>query len=154
MGRPRSSRFENKHAPWPSCQMILTRSPRHQRKTNRWPACGSTWSLSCTSSASPGKPRRISVWPAANHTRVPTGTGIMRHRRGPRPDVPYTPTVGENNFDRVIVDGFSRRRRAWHRCRNCHWQECRRGFGRSYIGLGKISLGQIGWAENLAPLVD
>ena len=33
--RPRSSLFVNRHAPWPSCQMILMRSPRRPLKTNR-----------------------------------------------------------------------------------------------------------------------
>jgi hypothetical protein len=33
--RPRSSRFENRHAPWPSHQITLIRSPRRPRKTNR-----------------------------------------------------------------------------------------------------------------------
>ena len=76
MNRPRSSRFENRHAPCPSCQMIFTRSPRFPRKTKRCPACGSDLSVSCTISASPGKPRRMSVWPVASHTRTPAGTGI------------------------------------------------------------------------------
>ena len=81
MNRPRSSRFENRHAPCPSCQMILIRSRRRPRNTNRWPACGSALSRSCTSKASPGKPRRMSVCPVASHTRtvpvaVVVGTGI------------------------------------------------------------------------------
>ena len=35
--RPRSSRLENRHAPWPSHQITLIRSPRRPRNTNRWP---------------------------------------------------------------------------------------------------------------------
>ena len=76
MNRPRSSLFENRHAPWPSCQIIFTRSPRLPRKTKRCPAWGSDFSVSCTISARPGKPRRISVWPAASQTLTPAGTGI------------------------------------------------------------------------------
>ncbi len=34
-------------------------------------------SVSCTCSASPGKPRRMSVWPVASQTRTPLGTGII-----------------------------------------------------------------------------
>jgi hypothetical protein len=33
MLRPRSNQFVNRHAPWPSCQMILIRSPRRPLKT-------------------------------------------------------------------------------------------------------------------------
>ena len=36
--RPRSSRFANRHMPWPSCHSTLIREPRRPRKTNRW--CG------------------------------------------------------------------------------------------------------------------
>ena len=39
--RPRSSRFANRHAPWPSCQITFSRSPRRPRKQNRWPPSGS-----------------------------------------------------------------------------------------------------------------
>ena len=35
--RPRSSLFVNRHAPWPSCQMILIRSPRRPLKQYRLP---------------------------------------------------------------------------------------------------------------------
>ena len=69
--RPRSSRFVNRHAPWPSCQITFNRSPRRPRKQNRWPLSGSRRSTSCTCSARHGKPFRMSVWPVASHTRTP-----------------------------------------------------------------------------------
>ena len=47
------------------------------RKTNRWPQCGSRFSVSWTISASPSKPLRMSVWPVASHTRTPAGIGII-----------------------------------------------------------------------------
>jgi len=74
--RPRSSRLLNKHAPWLSHQMILSRSPRRPRKTNRWPQNGSAASVFSAWAASVLKPRRISVTPAASQTRVLLGTGI------------------------------------------------------------------------------
>src|ERR1700756_4331899 len=75
--RPRSSRFANKHIPWPSCHSTLISPPRRPRKTNRWPLCGLRLSVSCTSSARPSKPLRMSVWPLASHTCTPLGTGII-----------------------------------------------------------------------------
>ncbi len=39
------------------------------------PVVGMRLSVSCTSTASPSKPLRISVWPVANHTCTPLGTG-------------------------------------------------------------------------------
>ena len=35
--RPRSGRLENRQAPWLSHQIILSKSPRRPRNTNRWP---------------------------------------------------------------------------------------------------------------------
>src|SRR6516165_9300321 len=75
--RPHSSRFANRHMPWPSCHSTLIREPRRPRNTNRWPLCGLRLSVSCTSSAKPSKPLRMSVWPVANHTCTPLGTGII-----------------------------------------------------------------------------
>jgi hypothetical protein len=43
---------------------------------NKWPECGSRFRVSCTISASPSNPLRMSVWPVASHTRTPDGTGI------------------------------------------------------------------------------
>ena len=48
MNRPRSSRFTNRHAPWPSCQITFKRSPRRPRKQNKCPLSGSCRSTSCT----------------------------------------------------------------------------------------------------------
>lgn len=73
---PRSSRLENRHAPWLSHQMIFSKSPRRPRNTNRWPQNGSAASVFSAWAASVLNPRRISVTPAANHTRVLDGTGI------------------------------------------------------------------------------
>jgi hypothetical protein len=42
---------------------------------------GSRFSTSCTSTASPSKPRRMSVVPLASHTRVSLGSPII----GPAP---------------------------------------------------------------------
>lgn len=39
--RPRSRRFVNRQAPWPSCQITFRRLPRRPRKQNRWPPSGS-----------------------------------------------------------------------------------------------------------------
>jgi hypothetical protein len=33
--------LENRHAPWPSHQITLIRSPRRPRNTNKWPEYGS-----------------------------------------------------------------------------------------------------------------
>src|SRR5262249_4646146 len=75
--RPRSNRFANRHMPWPSCHSTLIRPPRRPRNTNRWPLCGLRLSVSCTSSAKPSKPLRISVCPVASHTCMPLGIGII-----------------------------------------------------------------------------
>ena len=74
--RPRSSRLENRQAPWLSHQMIFSRSPRRPRNTNKWPQNGSAASVFSAWAESVLNPRRISVTPAANHTRVFEGTGI------------------------------------------------------------------------------
>src|SRR5690606_28871559 len=68
--RPRSSRLENRHAPWASHQMIFNRSPRRPRNTNRWPEYGSSARTFSACAASVLNPRRISVTPAASQTRV------------------------------------------------------------------------------------
>ena len=75
--RLRSSRLANRHRPWPSLHRHLMRSPLRPRKTNRWPQCGSRFNVSCTISASPSKPLRMSVCPVASHTRTPAGIGII-----------------------------------------------------------------------------
>jgi hypothetical protein len=70
----------------------LIRSPRRPRKTNRWPLCGSRFSVSCTTSAKPGKPFLMSVWPVASHTRTPFGTGIIATQARPaRAEAPRYP---------------------------------------------------------------
>jgi hypothetical protein len=46
-------------------------------KTYRSPACGSRPNTSWTCTARLFMPRRMSVWPTANHTRTPDGTGII-----------------------------------------------------------------------------
>ena len=67
--------------PRPSCQRILIRSPRRPRNTNKSPAWGSRRSPSCTCSASPFMPRRMSVCPVAIHTRTPERIGIIGAQR-------------------------------------------------------------------------
>ena len=42
--------------------------------------CGSRLSISCTWSANPSMPRRMSVGPVASHTLTPLGTGIIAAR--------------------------------------------------------------------------
>ena len=74
--RPRSSRFMNMQAPWPSHQMTFTRSPRRPRKTKRCPPKGSCFSTASACAAKEAKPLRMSVTPAASQTRVLAGTGI------------------------------------------------------------------------------
>src|SRR5262245_14275966 len=59
--RPRSNRFVNRQAPWPSCQITFNRSPRRPRKQNRCPHSGSRRSTSCTSNDKLAKPFLISV---------------------------------------------------------------------------------------------
>jgi hypothetical protein len=75
--RPRSSRFENRQAPWPSHQMIFKRSPRRPRKTNRWPENGSCSKASWARMLRPLNPFRISVTPDASQIFVLAGTGII-----------------------------------------------------------------------------
>lgn len=74
--RPFSRRLLKRHAPCASHQMILSRSPRRPRNTNRWPEYGSSLSTFSAWAANVLNPRRISVTPAASHTRVLEGTGI------------------------------------------------------------------------------
>jgi hypothetical protein len=63
--RPRSSRFWNRHSPSPSNQSNFTVSPRRPRKAKTCPEYGFSLSTPCTCAARPGRPRRISVTPAA-----------------------------------------------------------------------------------------
>jgi len=74
--RPRSSRFENRHAPWLSHQMIFNKSPRRPRNTNKCPEKGSCSSVFWVRRLRPLKPFLISVTPAASQTFVFTGSGI------------------------------------------------------------------------------
>lgn len=66
----------------------MTRSPRLPRKAYTAPPKGSWRSLCCTSAASPSKPLRMSVTPAARYTRTPVGGPIKRTRPG-RPPPPH-----------------------------------------------------------------
>jgi len=81
--RPRSNRFVNRQAPWPSCQITFKRSPRRPRKQNRCPHSGSRCNTSCTSNDKLAKPFLISVWPVTSHTRTPLGSGIMAASQSP-----------------------------------------------------------------------
>ena len=74
--RPRSSRFVNRQAPWPSCQITFSRSPRRPRKQNRWPLSGSRCSTSCTCSAGWRSPSacRCGRSPATPARRSGTGS--------------------------------------------------------------------------------
>jgi hypothetical protein len=117
MNRPRSSLFTNKHVPCVSCQRILIRSPRRPRKTKRWPEYGSRSSTSCTWSASPFIPLRMSVRPVASQTRAPPGNGITaRPARGapPRPPPgrprPSPDAVAARQLDLDQAGGHRRRR--------------------------------------------
>ncbi len=74
--RPRSNRLLNRHAPCESHHMILSKSPRRPRKTNRWPEYGSSANTFSACAANVLNPRRMSVTPAASQTRVLLGTGI------------------------------------------------------------------------------
>ncbi len=74
--RPRSSRFENRHAPWLSHQMIFNKSPRRPRNTNKCPEKGSCSSVFWVRRLRPLKPLRISVTPAASQNFVLIGMGI------------------------------------------------------------------------------
>ena len=76
--RPRSRRLENRQAPWLSHQIILSKSPRRPRNTNRWPENGSSAKTCSACAARVLKPRRMSVTPAASQTRVLLGTGITK----------------------------------------------------------------------------
>ncbi len=62
--------------------------PRLPRKTYKSPPCGSRFSVSCTCSAKPFMPRRMSVRPTASHTRIPLGTGIIAAARPRSPPPP------------------------------------------------------------------
>ena len=94
--RPCSSRLENRQAPCESHQIILSKSPRHPRNTNKCPENGSSARTFLACADSVLKPRRMAVTPAASQTRVLLGTGIMmiipsaiasahQHQNRPRP---------------------------------------------------------------------
>ena len=73
---PRSNRFANRHRPSSSAHKILIVSPLRPRKTNTCPENGCCLRIICTCALSPGKPRRISVTPAAIQMRVPVRSSI------------------------------------------------------------------------------
>ena len=75
--RPFSSRFANRQRPWPSHHNSLIKSPRLPRKANSAPECGSCIKTSCTMTAGPSKPRRMSVEPQARQTRPCVGNAII-----------------------------------------------------------------------------
>src|SRR6266851_5365241 len=88
MKRPRSSRLANRHSPSPSHHNSFNRSPRRPRKQNTWPENGSFPSTICACAARLSKPLRMSVTPAANHTRVPAGKPIIAAARSPGEEPP------------------------------------------------------------------
>lgn len=73
---PRSNRFANRHRPSSSAHKILIVSPLRPRKTNTCPENGCCLRIICTCALNPGKPRRISVTPAAIQMRVPVRSSI------------------------------------------------------------------------------
>ena len=103
--RPFSRRFENRHAPCPSHQMILIKSPRRPRKTNMWPVNGSCFSVCSACAASVVNPRRMSVTPAASQTRVFAGTGITPTCHGSA-----APAPRDRSLRRSAAGGRPRRR--------------------------------------------
>ena len=72
--RPRSRRFENRHAPWPSHQIILIRSPDFILFDIPFQLCDGRVSLAPVSRASPPRPRR----------RPPGRNPPLRRRRSAR----------------------------------------------------------------------
>lgn len=86
---------ERAHAPGPSHQIILIRSPHRPRKTNICPANGSGFSTVSAWAASVVSPRRMSVTPAAGHMRVFARTDrsgeATLQRRDPVPPVAFGP---------------------------------------------------------------
>lgn len=90
--RPRSRRLLKRHAPWLSHQIILSRSPRRPRNTNRWPEYGSSSKTFSACAASVLNPRRMSVTPAASQTRVSDGTGIKASALRPKTAPPTGPS--------------------------------------------------------------
>ncbi len=80
----------------------VARFPRRSRKTYRWPLNRSWPSTSCTCRDRPSKPRRMSVAPAASHTRVPDGSAITR---AIRPRCAATPV--HRHADRSAADSRS-----------------------------------------------
>src|SRR5678816_1182538 len=76
--RPRSSRFVSMHMPSPSLHSNFTRSPLRPRNAKTWPLNGSCVNVIWTFAASESMPQRMSVTPAASHTRVPARGPIMR----------------------------------------------------------------------------
>src|SRR6202022_3550520 len=76
MKRPFSSRFINRHSPSPLHHSTLSKSPRLPRNTNTCPEYGSCSRTVCPLAARLLNPERMSVTPAASHTRVPAGRPI------------------------------------------------------------------------------
>ena len=79
--RRRSSRFANRHRPCPSCaqhpdQRATAPTEHEQAAAVRIDAR----SVSCTNSARPSKPLRMSARRAASQTRAPLGAGDDRRR--------------------------------------------------------------------------
>src|ERR1700761_205299 len=75
--RPCSNRLAKRHNPSPLHHKIFTRSPALPRNTKSCPEKGSSERCVCTSAASPSKPLRRAVAPAASHTFTPEGSAII-----------------------------------------------------------------------------
>jgi hypothetical protein len=71
-------------------------------KTNRWPPCGSRFSVSCTTRDSPAKPLCMSVCPVASQTRTPTGIAIIVFAKASTDSSP--PENIKNSAQRLGVD--------------------------------------------------
>lgn len=92
-------------APKTNCRMVRkSQAPRRPRNTKSCPEYGFSLSVVCANAARPSMPLRMSVTPAASHTRVPAGSAIMAHRalRGRReaPRHPLCPARGSSRRQR------------------------------------------------------
>src|SRR6266699_7133936 len=107
---PASSRLYHNTKPSRSQTKILSRSPRRERNTNKWPLCGFSPMTTFTRSAKRSNPQRMSVASLAIQIRAPCARSIACRLGSPiTPPPPLPPTTPAHVRHRILASpsGFA-----------------------------------------------
>src|SRR5208283_207004 len=104
LNTPASSRLYHNTKPSRSQSKILSRSPRRERNTNKWPLCGFSPMTALTRSAKRSNPQRMSVASLAIQIRAPCARSIACKLGNPiTPPSPPPPATPAPVRHRILV---------------------------------------------------